>query len=137
MYGAQLEIIKNYFDPNGNKYKTGFEGSSKRRGDLRELIKNYSATSEITSIVGLTPESQFFPLPLDTFLIVHEVAKVTSTDSCINNTYLDVVPKTFDEFNIQYKSLSYQFLLFIIICKIKHNKHLFFSLHGTYIRFIL
>ena len=39
---AQLEIVKEY---NGlqNKYQKGFEGSDKRRTDLKELIKNYKS----------------------------------------------------------------------------------------------
>ena len=28
---AQLELVKNYYNPKGNKYQTGFENSEKRR----------------------------------------------------------------------------------------------------------
>ena len=35
---------------------------------------------------------------------MQESAKVTSSNSCINNTIIDVVPKTHDEYNIQKKN---------------------------------
>ena len=101
---AQLEIVKNYFNPNGNKYKTGFEGDSKRRNDLSELITPHSSTTEINSSHGLSIDSQFFTIPLDTFLILQESAKITSNDTCVNNTYVDVIPKTHDEYNVQKKN---------------------------------
>ncbi len=37
---AQDEIIFNYFNPNGNKYKEGFDNSPKRQIDFSELIKS-------------------------------------------------------------------------------------------------
>lgn len=98
---AQLEIVKNYFDPNGNKYKKGFEGSSKRRNDLSELVKGAKSTVEITSDNGISENSQFFRIENDTFLIVQESAKVSSTDKCVNGSYIDVIPKTHDEYNRQ------------------------------------
>ena len=36
---AQLEIIKNYYDPASNRKQKGFEGSEKRRVDLKNLIR--------------------------------------------------------------------------------------------------
>ena len=35
---AQDELIKNYFNPQGNKYKEGFDGSAKRQIDFSGLI---------------------------------------------------------------------------------------------------
>jgi len=46
---AQLELVKDYYNPEGNKYKRGFEGSEKRRVDLKELVKNYVSTNIISS----------------------------------------------------------------------------------------
>ncbi len=34
---AQSEIIKNYFNPKGNKYQEGFDGSQKRQVDFSIL----------------------------------------------------------------------------------------------------
>jgi hypothetical protein len=36
---AQLEIVKNYFNPKGNKYQEGFDGSPKRDIDFSNIIK--------------------------------------------------------------------------------------------------
>src|SRR5690606_17272605 len=78
---AQLEIVKNYFTPLGNKYQRGFENSSKRRNDLKELIKNHKSTTILTSQKGLSDYSKFFTIPNDTFIIIQESAKVSSTDA--------------------------------------------------------
>lgn len=98
---AQLELVKNYFTPQGNKYQKGFEQSNKRRNDLKELIRTYKSTIEITSNDGIDINSKFYKIPNNTFLIIQEKAKVSSSDSCINGTYIKVVPKTHDEYNIQ------------------------------------
>lgn len=44
---AQSEIIKNYFNPKGNKYQEGFDGSTKRQIDFSMLtaVATTSATS--------------------------------------------------------------------------------------------
>tara|TARA_R110002124_G_scaffold281430_1_gene455715 strand:- start:75270 stop:76013 length:744 start_codon:yes stop_codon:yes gene_type:complete len=101
---AQLEIIKNYFIPRGNKYQVGFEGSSKRRVDLTELVRNHKTTLQITSIDGIDDNSKFFKIPNNTYLIIQEKAKVISYNECVNNNYIKVVPKTHDEYNIQEKN---------------------------------
>jgi len=101
---AQLELVKNYFNPKGNKYQKGFENSSKRRYDLKELIRDYKSNTLITSSDGISSDSKFFKIPTDSFLIIQEQAKVNSTNTCINNTYLKVVPKTHDEYNTQIKN---------------------------------
>ncbi len=102
---AQLEIVNNYFNPRGNKYNRGFEASSKRRADLRELVRPGLSTTLSTALVaandGLSLDSQFFKIPDSVFMIIQEKARVTSTDVCVNATYLKVVPKTHDEFNTQ------------------------------------
>jgi hypothetical protein len=97
---AQLEIIKNYYNPNGNKYKEGFEGSEKRRVDLKELVKTHVSSDTIISFDGLSDDSKFFVIPNDVFLIIYETVKL---DGC-KNEQITVVPKTHDEFNTQIKN---------------------------------
>lgn len=101
---AQLELVKNYFNPKGNKYQSGFENDSKRRNDLSELIKNYSSSSTISPTTGISEESQFFTIPKNTFLIIQESAQVSSTNVCIDGSYIDVRPRTHDEFNVLIKN---------------------------------
>lgn len=101
---AQLEIVNNYFNPRGNKYQTGFEQSSKRRVDLRELVKG---AVSVTAAAGGDDDridledSQMYRIKNEVFLIIQEKALVTSSDPCVNNTYIKVKPVTHDEYNRQ------------------------------------
>lgn len=82
---AQLELIKNYFVPEGNKYKKGFEQSSKRRNDLKELIKTYNSIAfEDGGLKGLSANSQFFKIPQEVFLIIQEQAVSLDPNLCQN-----------------------------------------------------
>ena len=98
---AQLELIKNHYKSSGNKYLKGFEGSEKRRVDLKELIKNYKTTQVISSSSNLNDKSYFFEVPNDLFLIVQESCKLDQTKACFLNKITKVIPKTHDEYNIQ------------------------------------
>ena len=97
---AQLEIIKDYYNPLGNKYKKGFENSEKRRVDLKELVDNYNSTTTITSNKRISLDSKFFVIPEDVFVIIYETATITTGD-CFIDKQITVVPKTHDEYNIQ------------------------------------
>lgn len=100
---AQLEIVKNYYDPDSNRKKRGFEGSEKRRNDLKQLVKDYKNNTSITSNVAIHNTSRFFTIPQDVFVIVNEKVKIISED-CTNGTVIEVVPITHDEFNTQIKN---------------------------------
>lgn len=97
---AQLELIKDYYDPLSNRKKTGFENTEKRRSDLKGLIKSFTINTSSTSIDGLHNSSKFFKLDSDVFLIIYEQYKVVSTD-CNNGKLIKVVPVTHDDYNIQ------------------------------------
>lgn len=96
---AQLEIIKNYYNPKGNKYREGFESSEKRRVDLKELVKTEIITTSITSLDGLSENSVFYVIPDEVFLIIYET--VVFDNNCDLYKQVAVVPKTHDEYNIQ------------------------------------
>jgi hypothetical protein len=100
MTKAQLELVKNYYNPLGNKYKDGFEGSEKRRVDLKELIVNHITTEELNDPHKISPDGQFFVIPDNVFLIIFEQAK-SGTAGCTMDKYIDIYPKTHDEFLIQ------------------------------------
>lgn len=101
---AQLEIVKTHYSAD-NKYQKGFEGSEKRRTDLKELIVDYKASTIIDSTENISTQSKFFTIPDNVFLIINERATINSaTDNCVSNKIVDVVPKTHDEFNIQIKN---------------------------------
>ena len=97
---AQLEIVKDYYNPEGNKYKRGFEDSEKRRNDLKELVKTYDSTTIIPSLFNIDINSKFFKIPDDVFLIIYENGKILSND-CSNGKKVTIKPITHDEYNIQ------------------------------------
>lgn len=100
---AQLELVKNYYDPISNRKQKGFENTEKRRRDLDQLVFDYKIDSSFTTEQKIHPTSKFFVLPDDLFLIVNERIKIKSTD-CFNNTVVNVKPMSYDAFNIQIKN---------------------------------
>lgn len=97
---AQLEIIKNYYNPKGNKYKEGFESSEKRRVDLKELVETEITTTTISSFDGLSENSVFYVIPDEVFLIIYETVIFKDTN-CNIRKQITVIPKTHDEYNLQ------------------------------------
>ena len=97
---AQLEIIKNYYDPLSNRKQKGFEATEKRRRDLNQLVKDYKTSTTITNSSNINSEAKFYTVPNDLFLIVNEKAKITSED-CYNNKTLTIKPISYDEYDIQ------------------------------------
>jgi hypothetical protein len=97
---AQLEIIKNYYDPLSNRKQKGFEATEKRRRDLNQLVKDYKTNTVISNSSNINSQSKFYTLPNDLFLIVNEKAKINSQD-CYNNKVLNIKSITYDEYNIQ------------------------------------
>lgn len=97
---AQLEIVKNYYDPLSNRKQKGFEATEKRRRDLNQLVKDYKTTSTISNDFNIDSLSRFYVVPDDLFLIVNEKAKITSED-CYNNKTLNIKPMSYDEYNVQ------------------------------------
>lgn len=100
---AQLEIVKNHYDPDSNRKQKGFEATEKRRVDLKELISSFKSSTSFTNDSGMHSTSRFFNIPNDVYLITNESAKLTSTD-CFNNNILEVKPTTQDEFDTQIKN---------------------------------
>jgi hypothetical protein len=97
---AQLEIIKNYYDPLSNRKQKGFESTEKRRRDLNQLVKDYKTSSTISNSSNINSEAKFYIIPNDLFLIVNEKAKIISED-CYNGKTLSITPLSYDEYDIQ------------------------------------
>ena len=97
---AQLELIKDYYNPKGNKYQTGFENSEKRRRDLNQLLKNFKSSSYLLSNNSIHKDSKFFIIPEDVFLITNESAKIKDK-GCYLDDIINIKPYTQDDFNIQ------------------------------------
>lgn len=97
---AQLEIVKNYYDPLSNRKQKGFEATEKRRRDLNQLVKDYKTTSAISNDFNIDSLARFYVVPDDLFLIVNEKAKITSED-CYNGKTLTIKPISYDEYDVQ------------------------------------
>ena len=86
---AQDELIKNYFNPQGNKYKEGFDGSAKRQIDFSGLISVANGT--LLYQQGFDLRAKVFKIPTDVFLIINE--------SIVTNTGIkQIIPIKFDEY---------------------------------------
>lgn len=88
---AQEEIIKNYFNPKGNKYSEGFDGSAKRQIDFSGLITVANGTVVDSSSTTFDVRAKVYKLPVDLFLMINE--------SLTTNTGVkQVIPIRYDEY---------------------------------------
>lgn len=69
---AQEEIVKNYFNPKGNKYGEGIDDSPKRQVDFSELIKVDKGTLTPASGMTFDNRAKVYVLPNDVFLVINE-----------------------------------------------------------------
>lgn len=88
---AQDEIVKNYFNPKGNKYQEGFDGSAKRQIDFSGLISVKEGTL-LDGQAGFDLRAKIYRMPEDVFLIINETL---TTDTGVKQ----VVPISFDEYS--------------------------------------
>ena len=97
---AQSEVTKNYFNPKGNKYQEGFDGSQKRQVDFSKLMKTYASSGTVptpTSFFGNVTGAYKITWPDDVFVVVNEVVDVTKKND--NRKYrLQVIPIKYDEY---------------------------------------
>jgi hypothetical protein len=107
---AQLEIVKNYYNPKGNKYQEGFEQTEKRRRDLVQLVEPY-VTSSFDNFPNvdvdletakINPNSKFVRIPSNTFLIIYESA-IGKPEHC-ESREIKIKPVTHDEYAYQIKN---------------------------------
>lgn len=92
---AQSEIIKNYFNPGGNKYREGFDQSPKRQIDFSMLMKNANLTSNNISTYDVRGTSYTFPS--DVFIIVNESLLILNSSNKVTNVR-QVIPITYDTY---------------------------------------
>lgn len=88
---AQDEVLKNYFNPKGNKYQEGFDGSAKRQIDFSGLISVKEGTL-LNDQTGFDLRAKIYRMPEDVFLIINETL---TTDTGVKQ----VVPISFDEYS--------------------------------------
>lgn len=83
---AQLEILKNYFNPLGNKYGQGIDNSIKRQIDFSMLV-TLSEPSEYTSgdTVKLDGNSKLYTMPDNILFILNESGVVKENNELSRN----------------------------------------------------
>lgn len=80
---GQEEIIKNYLNPQGNKYNEGVDDSMKRFVDFSSLIKTDETSTLITSVASIDRRALTYQLPNDTFVILNESLESNSKEYVI------------------------------------------------------
>ena len=94
---AQSEVLKNYFNPKGNKYQEGFDESEKRQIDFSTLIEAVKPTTyDGSSYVKFDNRSQLFQMPNDILFVLNETA-LNTVDGV--NRLINIVPINFDEYS--------------------------------------
>lgn len=91
---AEYELVKNYFNPQGNKYREGFDDSAKRRIDFSMLMQ--TATLTRNSQQGFNPNSVLYSLPSDILVIVNEQVILKSGNTV--KGIRQVIPISYDEY---------------------------------------
>lgn len=96
---AQNEIVKNYFNPKGNKYQEGFDGSQKRQVDFSNLISTSVSDGSQSSSTGFFGNAKgivkLSDYPNDVFCVINEIAMVTRGGK---DYILQVIPLRYDEY---------------------------------------
>lgn len=94
---AQLEILKNYFNPKGNKYGQGFDENAKRQIDFSTLI-TVAKPSQYTpdgSYVKFDDRSQLYKMPQDILLMLNETG-INTIDGV--KRLISIIPINYEEY---------------------------------------
>lgn len=92
---AQDEIVKNYFNPKGNKYQEGFDGNEKRQIDFSMITKTKSYTTFSESTFDGRINNKSVNLETDIMMLINEFADVTRGS---NTVRLSVIPLNYREY---------------------------------------
>lgn len=94
---AQEEILKNYFNPKGNKYQEGFDDNEKRQIDFSGLVTVITIPSYSKSqYIKIDDRSLLFLMPNDMLFALNEVCEITENNI---NRLVNVVPISFIEYS--------------------------------------
>lgn len=95
---AQSEIIKNYFNPKGNKYEEGFDDSAKRQVDFSNIIKTTNLSSNTdASISKLDKRSTVYSFPKDCLMVLNETLYLTSLTNG-KTSLVTIIPLSYVEY---------------------------------------
>lgn len=94
---AQLEILKNYFNPKGNKYGQGFDENAKRQIDFSTLI-TVAKPSQYTpegGYVKFDDRSQLYKMPQNILLMLNETG-INTVDGV--KRLISIIPMNYEEY---------------------------------------
>lgn len=95
---AQNEIVKNYFNPKGNKYQEGYDGSAKRQADFSKLMKSTTVALSASNS-SFDRRAKVGAFPADVLLVVNESIDLMSTDATpVPAGVRQVTPITYEEY---------------------------------------
>lgn len=96
---AQEEILKNYFNPLGNKYQKGLDDSEKRQIDFSELITIATSKSDgdIIEIIieSIDDRARNYKLPSNVFLTLNEAVIVQEG---VSRSKSQIIPLHYSEY---------------------------------------
>lgn len=92
---AQDEVIKNYFNPKGNKYQEGFDGNEKRQIDFSMITRSTSYSTFLAASVDNRTNSKSVSISDDIMMIINEFVDVTRSGGSVR---LTVVPLNYKEY---------------------------------------
>lgn len=101
---AQDEIIKNYFNPKGNKYNEGFDDNEKRQIDFSMITRSTTIATGFTDSIFDT-RGKIVTLPNDITMVLNEYVLVIRTEDNGNSNRvqepvrLTVVPIDYREYS--------------------------------------
>ena len=102
---AQYEIVKNYFNPKGNKYAEGLDDSPKRQIDLSMIIESSNIVlNDVNSSKGGFDNRSttiVFPESLDNIMIILDeyVQVLRTSKGGTSDVGLTVIPIGYDEYS--------------------------------------
>ena len=94
---AQLEILKNYFNPKGNKYGQGFDENAKRQIDFSTLITaaKPSLYPAPTGYVKFDDRSELYRMPSDILIMLNETG-INTVDGV--KRLISIIPMNYEEY---------------------------------------
>lgn len=94
---AQLEVLKNYFNPKGNKYGQGFDENAKRQIDFSTLITAAKPSIYTASgtYVKFDDRSQLYKMPKDILIVLNETG-INTVDGV--KRLISIIPMNYEEY---------------------------------------
>lgn len=93
---AQDEIIKNYFNPKGNKYLEGFDGNEKRQIDFSMITRTKAYTEFSNPLIDNRENSKSVTLDSNILIIINEFIDVIRNGKSLR---LVAVPLDYKEYS--------------------------------------